>query len=379
MKKQLLTLLALASVLNAKAQFGEYASAVDVQTGTTTQFYDTKTSANGAQNISGVTTAGGRPFQGTNFGSFTHSSGSLVLQGAETKTYKGSSGNVCGSTLYYTVYPSGSRPASPTFTALNLSFYDNCSGGTFPTGGPCNSGDQKWASMSAAIDLTAYAASTTAYVLEVYYQIPGSQTTTSACSDNVYDSNNGNNYTATFTITGTTLPVTLVAFNATQQAFGAALGWQTTPADNTAFFDIQRAGADGAFVTIGGVTAGNEKSTTSYSFRDAAPLSGVNDYRLAMTNKNGSVTFSATTRLVWNGAARTVSLHPNPAADYLDITGVQPGNLLRIFSADGRLLYSGTADNNAPHITLNGFADGLYLLSVYGNAGVASYPFSVHQ
>jgi hypothetical protein len=119
----------------------------------------------------------------------------LVLKGGELKTFKGATGNVCSAKMYYRVYtgtPSGA------FTMINLPYYDGCSSGTFPTGGPCNNGDQKWRDVSQNIDLTAFSAGT--YTLEVYYEITGSHTSTSSCGTTQYLNNNGSNYTSTFTL-----------------------------------------------------------------------------------------------------------------------------------------------------------------------------------
>jgi uncharacterized protein (TIGR02145 family) len=183
-------------VLTVNDCFGTYASAPNLTSCNTSvasqgAFYNT--SGSGANLINST----GTNYNNYNFGSYFVNSGGLVLKGAELKTWRNtSSGNVCSAKMYYSIYPTG----SPTgvFTPINLPYYDGCSGGAFPTGGPCNNGDQKWRDISQNINLTNYTAGS--YTLEVYYEITGSHTSTSGCGTTQYLNNNGSNYTSTFTL-----------------------------------------------------------------------------------------------------------------------------------------------------------------------------------
>ena len=170
--------------------FGDFASAVGISTngGTSTSFYNTSGSA---PNLIGSST-----FTATNLGSFTPSSGALKLTGAELKTWK-TTGNVCGGTLFYVVYTTGSRPAVPVFQSFAIPLLNDCTGSTFPSGGPCTTGDQKWSTAAQSIDLTAYAAGS--YTIEAYYAYTGSETST-GCGVTQYLNNSCSNYTATFTL-----------------------------------------------------------------------------------------------------------------------------------------------------------------------------------
>lgn len=182
-------------VLTVNNCFGTYASAPNLTSCNTTvaaqgAYYNTSGSGANLINSNGVN------YQGYNFGSYFQNSAGLILKGAEIKTFKNNTGNVCSARMYYRVYPSGSP--SGAFTTVNLPFYDNCSGGAFPTGGPCNTGDQKWRDIAQNIDLTTYSAGT--YSLEVYYEISGSHTSTSGCGTTQFLNNSGANYISSFTI-----------------------------------------------------------------------------------------------------------------------------------------------------------------------------------
>jgi gliding motility-associated-like protein len=172
--------------------FGTFASATMVENCLLNQFYNTT-----AASLPDEINQNGIQFNNFNYGDFFSNSNTLILNGGEVKTWKNPSGNVCGAKLNYTIYTVGNRPANPIFTILNLPFKESCNLGSssFPTGGPCfNASDQKWAKEDYGIDLTTYPAGN--YVLEVFYSVPGSNSSTTGCSDTVFVNNSGTNYLA---------------------------------------------------------------------------------------------------------------------------------------------------------------------------------------
>jgi large repetitive protein len=193
-------LLTLLLSLTGKAQsFGSFASAVWLSDCNQSNFFNT--TGSGANLIGPA----GNVFDNANLGVYTQNSGTLILRGAEVKTFKNpASSNVCGVRMHYRVYLQSGTPGA--FNTIDLPFREDCNAGAFPSGGPCSPGDQKWQRITAdgstvpyaPVNLTTYPAGT--YVLEVYYDIAGSNTTTNQCTDTVYTSNGGNNFKATFTI-----------------------------------------------------------------------------------------------------------------------------------------------------------------------------------
>jgi len=178
------------------SNFGTFASATMIQNCVNNQFYNT-TWANLPDQIN----PSGILFDGFDYGPYFQNSNTLVLTGGEVKTFKNPGANVCGAKLNYTIYTVGNQPTNPVFTVLDLPFKESCNVGpnSFPTGGPCfNATDQKWAKENYNIDLTTLAPGN--YVLEVYYSVPGSFTSTTACNDTIYVNNNGTNYKAFFQI-----------------------------------------------------------------------------------------------------------------------------------------------------------------------------------
>ena len=177
---------------------GTFASAVWLTNCATSDFFNTDGS--GANLIGPASNV----FTNTNFGTYVQNSNNLILRGAEVKTFKTPSSNFCSARLNYRVYPAATTPGA--FQVMDLPLFDNCVGGTFPTGGPCNTGDQKWhrvvpngtTNPYSPVDLTAYPPGN--YVLQVYYDLTGSDTTATGCEQNFVVDNSGAYYTATFTI-----------------------------------------------------------------------------------------------------------------------------------------------------------------------------------
>lgn len=113
---------------------GTFASAVWLTNCATSDFFNTDGS--GANLIGPASNV----FTNTNFGTYVQNSNNLILRGAEVKTFKTPSSNFCSARLNYRVYPAATTPGA--FQVMDLPLFDNCVGGTFPTGGPCNTGDQ---------------------------------------------------------------------------------------------------------------------------------------------------------------------------------------------------------------------------------------------
>jgi gliding motility-associated-like protein len=173
--------------------FGTIASAVSISDCNQSNYFNT--SGNPADLIGPAVNV----FGNANLGVHTQNSGTLSLRGAQVKTFKNpASSNVCNVRMFYRVYLQTGVPGS--FTSVDLPFLEDCNVGTgaFPSGGPCQAGDQKWQRIMTPVNLTSNAPGN--YVLEIYYEASGSQTSTSLCNDLVTLNNSGSNYKAFFSV-----------------------------------------------------------------------------------------------------------------------------------------------------------------------------------
>lgn len=206
MKKPLAVLLcfisiSLFSTIASGQSFGTFASAVWISDCNQSNFFNT---TGAAADLFGPS---GNVFSNANLGVHTQNSGTLILRGAGVKTSKTpGAANVCSVRMNYRIYLQSGAPGA--FSIIDLPVYSDCDvpGGQFPGGGPCAAGDQIWQRVIpdgttipySPVNLTNYAAGS--YVLEVYYDVSGSNSSSTGCSDQVVLNNDGNYYRAFFSI-----------------------------------------------------------------------------------------------------------------------------------------------------------------------------------
>ena len=120
------------------------------------------------------------------------------MKGAELKSFKTTSTNVCAVNLKYRVYEQSATPG--LFQTISMPFFDACntSTNTFNSGGPCVATDQKWQNLSQSIDLTLNPVGV--YFLEIFYDINGDNNSPSQCDDTILVNNSGTNFKAKFNI-----------------------------------------------------------------------------------------------------------------------------------------------------------------------------------
>jgi hypothetical protein len=121
------------------------------------------------------------------------------------------------------------------------------------------------------------------------------------------------------------LPVELLSFNAERQGSAAWLTWQTASEFNASHFEVQRAGEDKAFVSIGLVEAkGTTTELQSYTFLDEAPLPGTNFYRLRQVDTDGKAANSMIRSVAFDQGLRGMQVYPNPTRNTLSVSLDQP-------------------------------------------------------
>ena len=206
MKKPLAVLLCIINIavltnISQAQSFGTFASAVWLSDCNQSNFFNT--TGSGADLFGPA----GNVFTNSNLGVHTQNSSTLILRGGGVKTFKiPGVANVCSVRLNYRIYLQSDVPGA--FNIIDLPFLDDCNVpmSQFPSGGPCVAGDQKWQRVIAdgttvpyaPVNLTNFAPGN--YVLEVYYDVTGSNTSTTGCTDAVVLDNGGNYYKAFFSI-----------------------------------------------------------------------------------------------------------------------------------------------------------------------------------
>jgi hypothetical protein len=162
-----------------------------------------------------------------------------------------------------------------------------------------------------------------------------------------YDISNANN-----TITAS-LPVELTAFSAQKTGDYATLDWQTAREENNQGFAIQRSTNNGLyFDQIGWIPAAADGHVENrYQFVDKTVKPGnTYYYRLEQIDMNGKTEQSPIRSVAFDGLAKTLSIAPNPAVDYVLLTA--PGTThedvfdITVVNAQGQTLVQRTMSLN---------------------------------
>lgn len=304
--------------------FGSFASAMFMEVNGVTQFYNC--SGHGGPNA-----IGSLQFTGS-FGTFIQGGGQLRIRGAEIKTWRNSSANVCTPRLNYRIYPAG--PPTGSFTNFNINFFCNCSGSAFPMscgGGPCGGNDQKWqtpgSGMGVNIDLTTFSPGT--YELEVYYEIPGNNSGTSGCGDTQFDSNSGANYKMSFTIQAAPMPVTFGDVNVIRAGKNHLIRWSTYQEVNNSHFEILASANGKDYSLVGNVTSnGDSRVLRNYEYLQSENTGYYRYYKIRQVDFDGKFSYSPVAH-VSPEALKTgdFTIYPNPAADFIHVHSPEEGTM----------------------------------------------------
>jgi hypothetical protein len=172
------------------------------------------------------------------------------------------------------------------------------------------------------------------------------------------------------------LPILLSAFTATLDGSQVDLAWTTDLEINSDHFGIQRSTDAGAtWTTLGTVAAaGNSSLAINYNYADTKPGQGTNEYRLQLVDKDGTYKYS-TVLSVRIGLVTAVSVYPNPAHDYVNITLGGNSNenmLIRLFNESGQILQERNISNaggTTVPLAVSSYPEGSYIIVVTGADG----------
>lgn len=167
------------------------------------------------------------------------------------------------------------------------------------------------------------------------------------------------------------LPIILSNFNAALNQGVVDLTWTTATESNSDHFSVQRStNAGESWSEIGTVAAaGTSNTPLNYSFTDGKPAQGTSEYRLQLIDKDGSFTYSEV-KAVTQGIVTGVSIYPNPARDYVNITlngTAGESMLIRLFNASGALLQEknvANAGGTTVPLSVSSYPEGNYLIVV---------------
>ena len=277
MKKIYLLVALFLSIFSYSQNFDSFASGVKINS----TVYNVTSSAP-IQQINPAPDA--QNFDGSNLGTFGQNSSCAKITGGEIKTWKTASGNVCGTTLNWRVYPASASP-SGSFNSVPLTTISECdlSTNAFYDGfGPCSNNDQKWKDYSINIDFV-NSLTTGNYILEIYYTLTGSDVNASTCETIKYINNSGLNYKASFTVSN---PITDPTVSSTSVCEGESLTLIANPSGGVSPYTFSWTGPNGF------------TSTDENPIINNISLSNAGAYSLIVTDACGSFSNSKSTAAV---------------------------------------------------------------------------------
>lgn len=167
------------------------------------------------------------------------------------------------------------------------------------------------------------------------------------------------------------LPVEWLDFQATlvNEDRHTRCTWQTATELNNDFFTVERSTDALNWEQLGFVAgAGTTQDPQAYEWLDRNPHSGVSYYRIAQTDFNGAVDYSAI-RSVERKKVKPFAVYPNPGNQQFMLTGYETGDLY-VFDALGRQVPFSLS--MAGELRLHGAASGTYILELRKEYGIES-------
>jgi len=157
---------------------------------------------------------------------------------------------------------------------------------------------------------------------------------------------------------------------ALQETDAITITWQTLNETSTKSFTVERSSNANDYVGINTVPAKGVAS--NYSYTDKNPLNGTNYYRIRENAANGTNTFSAVVKVVFNDNG-IISLYPNPAKNTITVKGLNKNTtaIIRITDMNGREISKQIFTQiSSTTINIRALAQGSYFVLVEQNGKV---------
>jgi hypothetical protein len=157
--------------------------------------------------------------------------------------------------------------------------------------------------------------------------------------------------------------VELLYFKGRSLEEGNLLAWSTASELNNEGFNIQRSADAKSWKSIGFVAGnGTTVAEQEYRFLDAAPLEGVQYYRLKQLDFDGQFEYSDIIVLASFGKLAGTLVYPNPVAEDLVIeNGIGKASL---YNTIGQLIQQVDIQNSRHLLSTAGLAQGIYVLKI---------------
>jgi hypothetical protein len=179
-------------------------------------------------------------------------------------------------------------------------------------------------------------------------------------------------YLGSINPTMTTLPIELSSFAATPANGEIVLNWSTAQEMNSDYFTVQRSADGSTWQDLQQVAAaGNSTTVASYTAYDRSPLAGASYYRLMITNNDGGTTYSVVVSVSLNEQVSGISVYPNPAVNFINITFSTAGDYtLTLVTETGQILATNVSENTGNLVwDVSNRIPGIYFIQIRSHNG----------
>ncbi len=171
----------------------------------------------------------------------------------------------------------------------------------------------------------------------------------------------------------TVLPLHFSYFNGNSINKTIKLVWQTENEVNTKNFEIEKSINGITYTTIGFTNArGNSALTQQYYFTDAAPLPGINYYRIKQMDNDGRYTYSTAIKVSTELNKNGITVYPQPAQTTMNVVLAQKpqqNTQIKFYSSSGQLVKTVAATALVNTINIQALPVGTYVISIE-NGGI---------
>ncbi|WP_439556839.1 T9SS type A sorting domain-containing protein [Dyadobacter sp.] len=156
------------------------------------------------------------------------------------------------------------------------------------------------------------------------------------------------------------LPVTLIYFRGKQEKTSNVISWKTASETSNKGFEIEKSQDSRTFERVGFIDGGGDtREDRSYRYIDHTPF-GVTYYRLKQLDYDGRSDYS---KIIMVKNEPELSVYPNPARDYITVSGLSTHDELSIFNMRGELVLKQQSGILKP-VNVSGLPVGIYTLKI---------------
>jgi hypothetical protein len=169
-------------------------------------------------------------------------------------------------------------------------------------------------------------------------------------------------------------PFVVSDFSIAKRNCAATLNWKTLTEFDTKKFEVEyNIATNNTFKPIASIDAsGYSNIEKKYQFNYILESEVVYNFRIKMTKRNGTVSYSDLQTISCLENELKVEVAPNPAINIFKVNGLPKGkNTISIYSKDGNLITSINATNNQD-IDISKLPSGVYVLKIINENGSTS-------